>query len=403
MIVGVPKEIKDNEYRVSLTPAGAEMLVANGHRVLVESAAGEGSGFVDAEYAEAGAKVVLSAKDVWGQADMIVKVKEPIRSEYGYLREGLLLFTYLHLAADEALTRVLLEKRVTGVAYETVETSGRTLPLLIPMSEVAGRMAIQVAAQYLEKSYGGRGKLLGGVPGVRPCEVVVVGAGVVGKNAAQIALGMGAHVTVIDIMQDKLVHLSDVLHGSLTTLSSNRRNIADCVRVADVVVGSVLIPGAKAPKLVTREMISSMVPGSVVIDVAVDQGGCVETCHPTTHSNPTFLVDGVTHYCVANMPGAVPRTSTYALSNVTLPYAIKLANNGFARAVASDAALAKGVNTYNGQVTYAAVADAFGLTYTSLDRMLSRQVVLSVVGSKMRPPPRLSFDRLGHSPSGHRR
>ncbi|MGQ9675821.1 MAG: alanine dehydrogenase [Chloroflexota bacterium] len=370
MIIGVPKEIKDNEYRVSLTPGGAEMLVANGHQVLVETMAGEGSGFKDEEYAQAGATIVAKAKDVWERSEMILKVKEPIRSEYGYLREGLLLFTYLHLAADEALTKALVDSKVTGVAYETVELSNRSLPLLTPMSEVAGRMSVQIAAHYLEKENGGRGKLLGGVAGVRPCDVVIIGGGVVGKNAAQMALGLGAHVTIIDINPDVLRHLGDVLHGNLVTLASNRRNIADSVRVADVVIGAVLIPGAKAPKLVTRDMIATMVPGSVVVDVAVDQGGCVETCHPTTHSNPTYVVDGVIHYCVANIPGAVPRTSTYALSNVTLPYAIKLANHGFARAVSGDPALAKGTNTFAGQITYPAVAEAFNLPYTPLEKLL---------------------------------
>ena len=284
MIIGVPKEIKDNEYRVALTPAGVEMLVANGHRVLVEAGAGEGSGFKDEEYVKAGASISAAPKEVWGQAEMIMKVKEPIRSEYGFLREGLLLFTYLHLAADEPLTKALLDKKVIGIAYETVELPNRSLPLLTPMSEVAGRMAVQIAAQYLEKMNGGRGKLLGGVPGVRPADVVIIGGGTVGKNAAKIALGMGAHVTVIDINTDQLRHLEDTLGGNLTTLASNRRNIADSVRVADVVIGAVLIPGAKAPKLVTRDMLPLMKEGSVIVDVAVDQGGCVETIRPTTHA-----------------------------------------------------------------------------------------------------------------------
>lgn len=370
MIVGVPKEIKDNEYRVSLTPAGAEMLVAEGHRVLVEKLAGEGSGFPDEQYRRAGATIVEQARDVWTKADLVLKVKEPLPQEYDYLRDGLLLFTYLHLAAAEELTKVLLKKKTTAIGYETVELDNGSLPLLTPMSEVAGRMAVQIAAHYLEKMNGGRGKLLGGVAGVRPADVVIIGAGVVGKNAAQIALGMGAHVTLIEKNLDQLRYLAEVLHGNLTTLSSNTRNIADSVRTADVVIGAVLIHGARAPKLVTRDMITTMTPGSVIIDVAVDQGGCVETCHPTTHSNPTYVVDGVVHYCVANMPGAVPRTSTYALSNVTLPYVIKLANSGFARAVSSDRALARGVNTHAGHVTHLGVAETFSLPYKELTQLL---------------------------------
>lgn len=369
MIIGVPKEIKDNEYRVAMTPGGARQLSEIGHEVWVEAAAGEGSGFPDEQYEAAGAKVVPTSADAW-TAQMVVKVKEPQPSEYEFMRRDLVLFTYLHLAAEERLTREMMARGLTGIAYETVELPNGHLPLLTPMSEVAGRMAIQVGAYYLEKMNGGRGKLLGGVPGVRPADVIIIGAGVVGTNAAQVALGMGAHATIIDINLDRLRYLSEVLPGRVTTLSSNPLNIAEAVRRADLLVGAVLIKGAKAPRLVTREMISTMNPGSVVVDVAVDQGGCLETTHPTTHSNPTFLVDGVVHYCVANMPGAVPRTSTYALSNATLPYICKLADLGAEAATQADPALAKGVNTYKGKITYPAVAEAFDLEYTPLEELI---------------------------------
>ncbi len=371
MIIGIPKEIKDNEYRVAMTPGGVHMLVGAGHEVLVQAGAGAGSGFSDEEYARAGAKIVPTAADVWLQAEMIMKVKEPRPQEYEFLRPGLLLFTYLHLAAEEPLTHELVQREVTGVAYETVELDDGRLPLLTPMSEVAGRMAVQVGAHYLEKAHGGRGKLLGGVPGVRPADVVIIGGGTVGTNAAKIALGMGAHVTIIEKNIDRLRYLADVLHGNLTTLASNPLNIADAVRTADFVVGAVLIHGARAPRLVTREMVGRMKPGSVIVDVAIDQGGCVETSHPTTHSNPTYLVDDVVHYGVTNMPGAVPRTSTYALSNATLPYALQLANLGFEQAVRQNPALARGVNTYQGHITYAAVANAFDLPYTPLEQLLA--------------------------------
>ncbi len=370
MIIGVPKEIKDNEYRVALTPGGVELLRQHGHRVLVQAGAGEGSGFSDEEYERSGAEILPNAAEVWNNAEMIMKVKEPRPEEYAYLREGLLLFTYLHLAAEERLTQELLKRQVTAVAYETVELDNGRLPLLTPMSEVAGRMAIQVGAHYLEKAHGGRGKLLGGVPGVRPADVVIIGGGTVGTNAAKIALGMGAHVTIIDKNIDRLRYLEDVLHGNLTTLASNPLNIAHAVRTADLLIGAVLIHGARAPKLVTREMVSTMKPGSVIVDVAIDQGGCVETSRPTTHSNPIYEVDGVVHYGVTNMPGAVPRTSTYALSNATLPYAVLLANLGFEEAVRQNRALARGVNTYRGRVTYPAVAEAFGLEYAPLERLL---------------------------------
>ncbi len=370
MIIGIPKEIKDNEYRVSLTPAGAHMLAQAGHRVLIETGAGESSGFPDSEYVAAGAETVPSHADAFEQAEMVMKVKEPLPQEYDFLRENLLLFTYLHLAAEKELTHALMESGTTAIAYETVQLPGGSLPLLTPMSEVAGRMSIQVAARYLEKTSGGRGKLLGGVPGVLPADVVIIGGGTVGINAAQMALGMGASVLILDINTDRLRYLSEVLHGNLLTLASNPLNIAEAVKRADVVIGAVLLPGAKAPCLVTREMISTMKPGSVIVDVAVDQGGCIETTRPTSHSDPTFVVDGVIHYCVTNMPGAVPRTSTYALSNATLPHAVKLANNGFADAVKEDPALAKGVNVHRGYITYPAVAASFGMQYRLLEEML---------------------------------
>jgi alanine dehydrogenase len=365
MIIGVPKEIKDNEYRVAMVPGGVRQLTEAGHQARVESGAGEGSGFGDSQYEAAGAEIVPAAADAW-EAAMVVKVKEPQPSEYAYLRPGLTLFTYLHLAADEGLTREMMARGLTGIAYETVELSNGHLPLLTPMSEVAGRMAVQIGAHYMEKMSGGRGKILGGVPGVRPADVLIIGAGVVGTNAAQVALGMGAHVILIDINLERLRYLHQVMGGRLTTLSSNPLTVAQAVQRADLLIGAVLIKGARAPRLVTREMIRTMAPGSVVIDVAVDQGGCVETSHPTTHSDPIFTVDGVIHYCVANMPGAVPRTSTYALSNATLPYIVKLANLGVEPAIQADPGLAKGVNTYQGRVVYPSVAEAFGLECTPL-------------------------------------
>lgn len=363
MLIGVPKEIKDNENRVSTTPAGVAEYVARGHEVIVEASAGTGSGFSDDEYAAAGATIIDSASDVWARADMIVKVKEPIASEYELMRDGQILYTYLHLAAEEELTHALINRGVTAVAYETVELSDGSLPLLSPMSEVAGRMATQVGAHYLAKYLGGRGKLLGGVPGVPPGDVVIIGGGIVGTNAAQMALGLGANVKILDISADRLRYLDLVLHGRITTQMSNRTAIAEAVKNCDLLVGGVLIPGAKAPKLVTAEMVSTMREGAVIVDVAIDQGGCVETARPTSHSNPTFVVDGVIHYCVTNMPGAMPRTSTYALSNVTLPYGLALASKGI-DALREDPALQLGLNIYQGKVTYAAVAEAFGLDYT---------------------------------------
>ena len=361
MIVGVPREIKDRENRVSTTPAGVAEYVARGHEVVIEREAGAGSGFSDAEYASAGARIVETHQAVFEQAEMIVKVKEPIAEEYDLLRPGQILFTYLHLAAEEALTRALMRNRVKAVAYETVQLPNGVLPLLTPMSEVAGRMAVQVGAHYLERTQGGRGMLLGGVPGVPGANVVIVGGGVVGTNAAQMALGLGANVTILDRNVERLRFLDQVLHGRIHTLASNSQNIAAAVQEADVVIGGVLIAGAKAPKLVTREMIGTMRPGAVVIDVAIDQGGCIETAHPTSHSDPVYAVDDVIHYCVTNMPGAVPRTSTFALSNVTLPYALELADLGLDEAISRDPVLAKGVNVLDGRITYGAVADAFGL------------------------------------------
>ena len=370
MIVGLPKEIKDNEYRVGLTPAGVRALTDAAHTVLVERGAGEGSGFQDELYVRAGATILDSPDDVWAQGDMIVKVKEPIEPEYPRMREGQLLFTYLHLAPDAELTKQLLEHKVTGVAYETITDRRGTLPLLTPMSEVAGRMAVQVGAHYLEKMSGGRGILLGGVPGVPAARVVIIGGGVVGTNAAKIAVGMGAHVTIIDNNLDRLRELDDIFLSKISTLASSAYMIHDAVSQADLIIGAVLVPGAAAPRLVTRNMLKDVMDGSVIVDVAVDQGGCIETTHATTHSEPTFYVEGVLHYCVANMPGAVPRTSTFALTNATLPYALKLANKGFVDAITSDAGLKAGVNTYAGKLTYKAVAEAQGLEYTSIDDIL---------------------------------
>lgn len=368
MIIGVPKEIKADEYRIALTPGGAQQLVQHGHQVWVERGAGAGSYFSDEQYETVGAQIVTTAAEAWS-AEMVVKVKEPQSGEYGFLRPDLVLFTYLHLAAVEELTRVMVDSGVMGIAYETVEVDGN-LPLLTPMSEVAGRMAIQEGARFLERPTGGRGVLLGGVPGVPGANVVIMGGGVVGTNAAQMALGLGANVTILDTNLERLRYLEQVLHGRLHTLASNFYNIAQILRIADLVVGAVLIKGARAPMLVRRDMISTMQPGSVVVDVAVDQGGCIETTHVTTHSNPTYLVDGVVHYGVANMPGAVPRTSTLALNNATLPYMLRLADMGATAAIAGDPGLALGVNTCKGKLTYQAVAEAFNMTYTPLAELL---------------------------------
>ena len=370
MNIGVPTEVLDQEYRVAITPGGVESLVHDGHRVIVQSGAGVGSGFSDADYQSGGAEIAPSAPEVYGAADLVLKVKEPTPDEYDYLRPGLLLFTYLHLAATEQLTRVLLEKQVTALAYETVQQPGAGLPLLTPMSEVAGRMAVQIGAHYLEVTEGGRGVLLGGVPGVRPASVVIVGGGTVGASAAQVALGLGARVTVFDINLERLRYLDHVLTGRLNTVASNRRSITEAVKRAELLIGAVLLPGAKAPVLVTEEMIASMAPGSVVIDVAVDQGGCIATSHPTSHSNPTYTVHGVVHYAVPNMPGAVPRTSTYALSNATLPYIQALAGRGMSEAVRRDPCLGRGVNTHAGHVTHRAVAETFGLPYVPITDLI---------------------------------
>ena len=370
MIIGIPKETKVDEHRVALPPSGVREFVRRGHAVYVQSGAGEGSGFPDSEYHDSGADMLESAADVWSRADMVVKVKEPQGSELGYLHADMVLFTYLHLAAEAQLTDALLRTGVTGIAYETVEDSAGRLPLLEPMSEVAGRMATQVVAHYLEKHRGGRGMLLGGVPGVVPAHVVILGAGTVGANAAKIALGMGARVTLLDINLDRLRYLDDVMDGKLTTLYSNHINITKSIRAADALIGSVLIAGARAPMLVTRDMLPLMNEGSVIVDVAVDQGGCVETTRPTTHSDPTFVIDGVLHYGVANMPGAVPRTSSLALANATLPYALQIADMGPATALSSNPALLKGLNTFAGQCTHPAVAETFGLDYIEPQRAL---------------------------------
>ncbi len=371
MIIGLPKEIKDNEYRVGLTPAGVRALTDANHRVVVETNAGAGSGFEDSLYQRAGATILNSADEVWGEGEMIVKVKEPIEPEYPRMRESQLLFTYLHLAPDVELTNQLLKRKVTGVAYETITDRRGTLPLLTPMSEVAGRMAIQVGAHYLEKMSGGGGVLLGGVPGVPAARVVIIGGGVVGTNAAKIAVGMGAHVTIIDNNLDRLRELDDIFLSKISTLASSAYMIHDAIQTADLIVGAVLVPGASAPMLVTKNMLKDVPNGAVLVDVAVDQGGCVETTHPTTHSAPTYYVEGVLHYCVANMPGAVPRTSTFALTNATLPYALRLANNGIQAAVTKDPGLKEGVNTYAGKLTYEAVAISQGKEYTPLDQLLS--------------------------------
>src|SRR5256714_1164257 len=368
MLVGLPKEIKDNEYRVGLTPAGVRALTDANHRVLVEKNAGEGSGFDDELYARAGATIVSSPDEVWGEGEMIVKVKEPIAPEYPRMREGQLLFTYFQLAPGAELTRQLLERKVTGVAYEAITDRRGTLPLLTPMSEVAGRMAVQVGAHYLEKMAGGRGILLGGVPGVPAARVVILGGGVVGTNSAKIAVGMGAYVTIIDRNLDRLRELDDIFLSKISTLASSAYMIHDAISQADLIIGAVLVPGAAAPKLVTRNMLKDVPNGSVIVDVAVDQGGCIETTHPTTHSDPTYYVEGVLHYCVANMPGAVPRTSTFALTNATLPYALKLANHGLQAAAAKDEGLKAGVNTYGGKLTYEAVAVSQNREYTPFDQ-----------------------------------
>jgi len=370
MIIGLPKEIKDNEYRVGLTPAGVKTLSDYGHTVLVETNAGAGSGIGDDEYIAANGRIVETADEVWQRAEMVVKVKEPVGPEYKRMREGQLLFTYLHLAPDLKLTQAMLESKITGVAYETITNDEGHLPLLTPMSEVAGRMAVQVGAHYLQKPEGGRGVLMGGVPGVLPAKVVIIGGGVVGINSIKMAVGLAANVTVLDKNLERLRYLDDIFGAKIKTLVSNPYTVQDACANADLVIGAVLIPGASAPMLVTRDMLKTMHKGSVIVDVAVDQGGCIETTKPTTHSDPTFYVDDVLHYCVANMPGAVPRTSTFALTNATLPIAIKLANKGFKGAIAKDKHLKEGVNTYAGHITYEAVAESQGLKYKPIDELI---------------------------------
>jgi alanine dehydrogenase len=367
--IGVPKEIKTDEYRIALTPAGARELVQRGHDVLVETTAGEGSSFADADYERAGARTG-SVDEVWEQAELLLKVKEPIEREYSRLREGLVLFTYLHIAADAPLTRALAESGIAAVAYETVETDDHRLPLLAPMSEIAGRLAPQAAAHFLEKPLGGRGVLLAGTPGVQAGHVVVLGGGIVGYNAAIIALGLGARVTLLERSIDRMRHLDEILSGRVSLLMSSSLEIEQTIAQADVVIGAVLIPGARAPKLISRGMLSEMQPGAVIVDVAIDQGGCIETAHPTTHSDPVYEVDGIIHYCVANMPGGVPVTSTKALTNATLPYAEAIAGHGLAEAVGRDPSLGRGVNVLDGKITHEAVADAHGLDYTPLEDVL---------------------------------
>ena len=370
MKIGLPKEIKDNEYRVGLTPAGVNALTNAGHEVFVQKTAGDGSGFSDEQYVSAGGKMMETADEIWQTGEMIVKVKEPVAPEYPRMRENQLLFTYLHLAPEHELTKQLLDKKVTGVAYETITDKKGTLPLLTPMSEVAGRMAVQVGATFLEKMNGGRGILLGGVPGVPAANVVIIGGGVVGTEAAKMAVGLGAKVTIIDINLERLRQLDDIFLSKVQTLASSRYAIHEAISHADLVIGGVLVVGAAAPKLLTRDMLKDIPKGAVLVDVAVDQGGCFETTHATTHSNPTFYEEGVLHYCVANMPGAVPRTSTFALTNATLPYALALANKGFERAIQDDKGLAEGVNTYAGKLTYEAVATSQNLEYTPLDTVI---------------------------------
>jgi alanine dehydrogenase len=368
MLVGVPKEIKTREYRVGLVPGGVHALAGRGHTVLVEKGAGVGSGIPDEAYVRAGAQIAASAQEVWTRAEMIVKVKEPVEPEYELLQEGQTVYTYFHLAAVPPLAKVLLERKVAAVAYETIQTEDGQLPLLKPMSEVAGRMAVQIGAVQLEKEHGGKGILLSGVPGVRRGRVVILGGGTVGTNAAKLASGMGAETVVLDVSNNRLGYLDDIFGSRVTPVYSDQDQIAKYVREADLVIGGVLIPGAKAPKLVSEKLVSQMQEGSVVVDVAVDQGGCIETCRPTTHDHPTYTVHGVVHYCVANMPGAVAQTSTFALTNTTIRYAVKLADRGVVEAAKSDRALALGVNTFAGHCTYQAVAEALALPYTPLEK-----------------------------------
>jgi len=370
MIIGVPKEIKNNENRVALTPAGVAEFKKHGHLVYVQKSAGENSGFSDKAYEEAGAQLLPTIEAVYEIAEMIIKVKEPIASEYPLIKKDQLLFTYFHFASSEPLTYAMMEREAVCLAYETVEKSDRSLPLLVPMSEVAGRMAIQEGAKYLEKPMKGKGILLGGVPGVAPAKVVVLGGGIVGTQAAKMASGFGAQVTILDVSLPRLRYLSDVMPANVTTVMSNHYNVRDAISQADLVIGAVLIPGAKAPHLITRDMLKLMAPGTVVVDVAVDQGGCIETCTPTTHENPTFIIEDIVHYCVANMPGAVPYTSTLALTNATLPYALQLANKGWKKACAENEELKKGLNVANGKILYKGVADAWNLPFEDVETAL---------------------------------
>jgi alanine dehydrogenase len=370
MIIGVPKEIKNEENRVAVTPTGVAGFVARNHKVLIQQGAGSGSGLTDAAYQAAGATIVRSAEEVWQQADMIMKVKEPQVSEFLLMRSGLILFTYLHLAASESVTRALLERKVTAMAYETIQLDDGSLPLLAPMSEIAGRLSIQVGAWCLQAENGGRGILIGGASGVRPANVVIIGAGMSGTAACQVAVGMGAHVSILDINPTKLRYVHDILGGHVTTLMSNRANVEESVVSADLVIGSVLIPGAQAPKIIPRSLVKRMKPGAAFVDIAIDQGGCAETSRPTTHDNPIYVEENVVHYCVTNMPAIVPNTSTYALTNSTLGYGLELANRGFPQALARNKALAKGLNTFDGKVTYEGVANALTLPYTPVDEVI---------------------------------
>ena len=371
MIIGVPKEIKNNENRVGLTPGGVAELKKHGHTIYVQASAGEGSGFSDNDYTTAGAQMLPDIAAVYGIADMIIKVKEPIEKEYDLIKENQLLFTYFHFASGQELTEAMIRRKAVCLAYETVEKEDRSLPLLIPMSEVAGRMAIQEGAKYLEKPMGGRGVLLGGVPGVRPGKVLVLGGGIVGTQAAKMAAGLGADVLMMDVSLPRLRYLSDMMPANVNTMMSSHYNIVEAIKEADLVVGAVLIPGAKAPHLITRDMLSYMKKGTVLVDVAVDQGGCIETCRPTTHEDPTFVIDGIIHYCVANMPGAVPYTSTIALTNATLPYAIQLANKGWKKACQDNKDLALGLNVINGDIVYKGVSDAFNMPYVDVEKYLA--------------------------------
>lgn len=370
MIIGVPKEIKNNENRVALTPAGALELTKRGHSVFIQATAGEGSGFPDSEYIDAGAKTLKTIEDVYKKAEMIIKVKEPIKEEYKLIRENQLIFTYFHFASYKPLTQAMIKNKSICLAYETVELADRSLPLLVPMSEIAGRMATQEGAKFLEKPMGGLGILLGGVPGVQPAKVMVLGGGVVGTQAAKMAAGMGASVKILDVSLPRLRYLSDIMPPNVETIHSNELIIRKLVERSDLIIGAVLIPGAKAPNLITRDMLKTMRPGTVLVDVAVDQGGCIETCKPTTHAKPTFIIDGIVHYCVANMPGAVPYTSTIALTNATLPYAIQLADNGWKKACKADRSLKLGLNVINGKVVYKGVAEAFNLELHDVDSFL---------------------------------